>query len=426
MTEVRSWINKGTNTPPDWVVMHRVDKPSPNGSFLIRTKAGLDNVQARVLVGHMVIERKGVAYTRHPSEARPFLTELEEKDSGAYGQLPKVGGGASTQADIADRSDDTDDITARIQMSRPGPPLRGKAGPRTRRSETKEISPQPQKSAANPPATTERKSASASKFPTPIGRPPSIENRVPGELEIDDTYQRSIDTGPSRALIDRIARGWDWRMCLPLVVSNRSGVLYVIDGQHRLAAAKLRGDIPFLPCCVAVFDSVADEAALFVAMNRARRAINRLDDFHAAQAGGDADAQAIAALIESVGFTVSRKTGSGAWAPGEVAFTSAIAKVRRRYGEEMARDALQMMADAFPAERLVAGSSVFTAICAVLTAPPEGFDRERLFKALLTFDMKGWASFLDNSRGGTDRAKHLREMLLAAYDDANKIEEKVT
>lgn len=250
------------------------------------------------------------------------------------------------------------------------------------------------------------------------GMPPSIENRHPGELRVDDSYQRSIDTGPSQALIDRIARSWDWRMCLPLVVSKRDdGSLYVIDGQHRLAAAQARGDIPFLPCCVSVYGSVADEAAMFVAMNRARRSINRLDDFHAAQAGGDDEALAITALVHGAGFTVSRKTGSATWVPGEVAFTSAIAAVRRKHGDGIVRDALQMMAEAFPDQRLTAGSSVFTAICRVLITPPERFDKDRLFYALLKFDMQGWADFLRGAKGGDDRAAKLREVLLLAYDE---------
>ena len=119
--------------------------------------------------------------------------------------------------------------------------------------------------------------------------------------------------------------------------------------------------------------------------------------------------------------TVSRRTGSAAWVPGEVAFTSAISSVRRKHGDGIVREAIQAMADAFPGERLVAGSSVFTAICRILITPPADFDKDRLFKALLTFDMKGWAEFLAKSKGGDERAQRLREALLMAYQDAGRI-----
>lgn len=373
--DIPSWINKGQPRSewPEWLAAHAATRPEPNGSFLLRTKHG----QARVHMRAMVFERKGVAYTCDPSEARALIAELDAAE-------------------------------APVPPPKAASQIAGQVAGRVSQARKKAVF-------ADKPAATQRR------FASPKGMPPSIENRHPSELRIDDSYQRSIDTGPSRALIKKIATEWDWRMCMPPVVSKRDdGALYVIDGQHRLAAAMMRGDIQFLPCCVAVYSGVADEAAMFVAMNRARRAMNRLDDFHAAQAGGDKDVLAVAALIEGAGFTVSRRTGSKSWAAGEVAFTSAIAKAHRRHGEAVAADALSLIAEAFPGQRLVVGSSIFTSIIAVLTDRPENFDRATLLLALRTFDMDGWASFITKSRGGTDRHKSLKEMLLAAYADVAK------
>ena len=316
------------------------------------------------------------------------------------------------QAETADRTDDTDEITRRIR-SNAGDLLKTVALPPT----------QP-RAAAPPPAR---------RAPTPLKLPPLKGTAAPAKgsmpsiewvqldwLKVDDAYQRSIDTGPSRTLIRRIGRDWDWRLCVPLMVSRREDGLYVIDGQHRLYGARLRKDVPQLPCCISVYDGPAAEAAMFVAANRERRAMNRLDDFHAAQAGGNEGALAVTTIIESVGFTVSRKTGSAAWVPGEVAFTSAIAKVYRKHGDPVPRQVLGMMAAAFSGQRLVAGSSVFTAACRLVLTPPDGFDPARLGEAMKVFDMKGWASFLQGSKGGDDRAQRLREMLVAAADDLRK------
>lgn len=388
MSEVNSWIHKGKPDRPDWMKPYLVGLPEANTSFLIRTKLG----QARVHERAMVFEWSGNAYTCDPSEARSLLAELMAADAPPPPRERSIGPVAA--ANVAERDDDTDDITRRLR----GEVVAAKARP----------------------APSKVDAPSRRRFPPQKGMPPSIEMRHPGELQIDDSYQRSIDTGPSRSLINKIANEWDWRMCMPLVVSRRDDGLYVIDGQHRQAAARKRGDIQYLPCCIARYESVAEEAAMFVAINRARRAMNRLDDFHAAQAGADPDAVAIAALIEGVGFTVSRRTGAATWVPGEVAFTSAIRNVRRRHGDSVPAQALRMMADAFPGQRLVAGSPIFTAICAVLVSPPEPFDPSRLEAALKLFDMAGWATFLSESAGGSDRHKHLREMLLAAYEDVAK------
>ena len=382
---IRSWLNKGQpkSAWPEWLLAHAIGRPDPNGSFMIRTMVGKEILQARVHPGAMVFERKGIAYTCHPDAARKMIAEMDEAE----------------------------EMFAPLGPKQPGsgrPPQSAQAS----------TTQKPQKTAAKPGRAVAKVTTPARrKFAPPKGMPPSIEMRHPGELRIDDSYQRSIDTGPSRALINRIAAEWDWRMCLPLVVSKRDDGLYVIDGQHRQAGANLRGDIPFLPCCVYVFASVAEEAAMFSKLNRERRAINRLDDFHAAQAGGDPDVLAIAAMIEAVGFTVSRKTGSGAWAPGEVAFTSAIGKARRRYGDEVARGALEIMAEAFKDERLVVGSPVFSAICSVLADRELNPDRGRLLAGVRTFDMAGWASLIAECKGGTDRNKHLRDFLVTAYSE---------
>jgi hypothetical protein len=68
---------------------------------------------------------------------------------------------------------------------------------------------------------------------------------------------------------------------------------------------------------------------MFVAANRARRAINRLDDFHAALVAGDEDASEVRDIIERAGLTVARRTGSQSWLAGEVAFTSSVQTVLR-------------------------------------------------------------------------------------------------
>lgn len=408
-TPVQSWINKGANDIPMWIKPRMVStKRDPNGTFLIHSRAGSQRVQCRVNVGDMVIARKGVLYARHPSEARALVQELDDQDNGIYAALPKKGEGGNRVADVAPRDDDTDDISRRIQAQQ------GKATPP---AQPVKIASEPQKTAAKPPPV--EVNPEPRKWLAAKGNPPSVENRHPSELRLDDSYQRSTDNGASQALIKRIATGWDWRMCLPLVVSKRDdGSLWVIDGQHRLAAAILRGDIQFLPCCVGVYGSVADEAAMFVAMNRARKPMNRLDDFHAAIASGDEEAITIATLITDAGLSVSRKTGSQSWQPGDVAFTGAISRMLRKHGAEVCAGALMAIRDTWPDQVLNAGSSMFLALSKLTVSPPDGFDHARLMRALSRRSQREWASFLNEVKGGGDeRALQLRKVLLMAYEE---------
>lgn len=273
-----------------------------------------------------------------------------------------------------------------------------------------------------PPSASNGGSASAriakpKRFAPAKGRPPSVEMRHPDELSIDDSYQRSIDTGPSRRLISSIATNWDWRLCMPLTVSRRESGLYVIDGQHRLEAAKLRGDIPYLPCCVSTYDGPADEAAMFVAANRARRAISRLDDFHAAIVAGDATASNVDSIVRAAGLTVSRKTGSQSWLPGEVAFTAAIKRTLNAHGKEICVEALSAIAKAFPGEILSNGGSIFLALTRIILKGDAELDR--LFRTLLAHDMKGWGGFVEKARRGDDRVSIMTAAIRAAYDNGS-------
>src|SRR5690606_21708588 len=138
-----------------------------------------------------------------------------------------------------------------------------------------------------------------------------------------------------------------WRLCAPLVVSRRpDGLKVIIDGQHRWAAAMRRGDLLQLPCCLFTYDSPEDEARMFIVANRARKPMNRLDDFHAALAAADEDAVEIQRLVTEAGLRMARNTSSTAWKAGEVAFTSSIATALRRHGAAIVSAALTSLAEA--------------------------------------------------------------------------------
>src|SRR3546814_15434960 len=118
------------------------------------------------------------------------------------------------------------------------------------------------------------------------GSPPAPQFAQIDQLLVDDSYQRSIEGGASQRLIVKIAENWDWRLCLPLIVSRRQGALYVIDGQHRYEAAKLRGAIRDLPIVLFDFDDPKAEAELLGQANRRRPSMGALYDSHAPVAAG--------------------------------------------------------------------------------------------------------------------------------------------
>jgi hypothetical protein len=137
------------------------------------------------------------------------------------------------------------------------------------------------------------------------------------QLQVDESYQRSLEAASSITLVRRIATFWDWGLCQPLFVARRAdGQLYVVDGQHRMAAAKLRADIWQLPCVVRAFSNAEEEAAAFVAFNQERRPLNKLQIFKAALAAGDFEAAQIVLALDDAGLRISSTTNLDTCAPG--------------------------------------------------------------------------------------------------------------
>jgi len=211
------------------------------------------------------------------------------------------------------------------------------------------------------------------KINPPIGVMPVLQNVLPAQLSIDPDYQRSIDNAQSQALIRKIATHWDWSLCLPLVVARRPGSseLFVIDGQHRLAAARMRRDIQQLPCVLLDMAEKADEAAAFVHLNQNRRALAKIDIFKAAVASGDTEATAIVAALREAGLSVAPHQNYISWKPGMLANIGGLEAAWRQHGATRTRAGLAVMARAFDGQVLRYAGTIFpgvVALCAQLTA----------------------------------------------------------
>lgn len=252
-----------------------------------------------------------------------------------------------------------------------------------------------------------RAATSRLKFNPPLGRMPAPQFCRPAELRIDPAYQRSIETGPSKTLIQRIAQHWNWDLCQPLVVSRREGRhgLFVIDGQHRLEAAKLRGDIDQLPCVVVEYATAADEAASFVHLNQQRRPLGKLDVFKAAVASEDPEAVAIAAAIEAAGLAIAPHSNYTAWKPGMVSNIGGIEACWRSRGAEATRLALDVTGEALGDQVLRYAGSVFPGIAAIVADEwsrgriEDPMIRECMVEMIREVDQVAWRAEIMRARG---------------------------
>jgi hypothetical protein len=363
-TPTKVYINNG-GTPAEWVQAHMSDGTvADDGTFMIDSPEGLTKVER----AFAVFEYDGQAYACN-------VRQVQEK-------LKQIAGDHPTVAALPD--------------------------------------PRPHKSASVEPRSIVP-GKKPLKFKPMIGEPAVLHNATLAPLTVDETYQRSVEGGVSRKQILDMAVNWDWRLCMPLLISRRAGTLFVIDGQHRLEAARLRGDITYLPAVIFEFDDQRGEAELFLNANRKRRQVSKLDDFHAAVAAGDEKATAIRDVVAAAGLVVGRNTAWQMLKPGEVVFVSALAKAMRTTGGEIATHALTAIAQAFPGEVLNGAAPIFEGLCTMIAEGKEHgapIDMELMQIVLAETGLDGWKEAFEDADSGYDRADAMLKALRNAYAEA--------
>ena len=247
-----------------------------------------------------------------------------------------------------------------------------------------------------------QKATSRLKCNAPLGLRPSLENCRIFDLNIDPAYQRSTENGSSQSLIRKIAQHWDWALFHPLSVSRRrDGSLYVVDGQHRLAAARLRRDLYDLPCVVTAYDNAGDEAASFVAMNVQRRALGALDLFRAALAADDDASIAIAHLIRKAGLSLATHTNHTAWKPGQIANIGGIRDSYKRFGGEVTGMGLRAVSQAFEGQVLRYAGTLFSGAALYLSTASneQAFDFDLFVLVLQGYSQADWIAEIAVEKG---------------------------
>jgi hypothetical protein len=243
----------------------------------------------------------------------------------------------------------------------------------------------------------------------PHGTLPVLQYCAPEQLLIDESYQRGLETSASQSLIRKIAIHWDWGLCQPLFVARRGdGDLYVVDGQHRLAAARLRGDIWQLPCVVTSFASGSDEAAAFVALNQMRRPLTKLEIFKAALAAGDFEASQIAVALEDAGLSLANTTNNQTMKAGQVANVGGLQHCYRVFGVQVLTVALDVLAQAYKGQVLRYAGTIFPGIVGIVSAEIErdpGFANGEMF------------SLMAEMIGGAPQAEWVADINLALAAD---------
>lgn len=136
----------------------------------------------------------------------------------------------------------------------------------------------------------------------------------PGELMLLDKnelrippYQRELNH--KKAL--EIVSAWSWVALGAIVVGQRDDEYWVIDGQHRVAAALRRSDVTTLPCVVFRTNDTKEEARGFLSIQTCRKPIAALDKQKAMVTAGDEIAGFVDKTLASLGIEAKKRAYAG-------------------------------------------------------------------------------------------------------------------
>jgi len=121
-------------------------------------------------------------------------------------------------------------------------------------------------------------------------------------LNIADEYQRDV----TQSKVKEIAAEWSWFGCGALVVADRAGEYWVVDGQHRLLAALRRSDIQKLPCMVFETVGVVSEAKAFLDVNTNRKPVSAISKLKALAISNDPIASFVVQELDRLGLKIAK------------------------------------------------------------------------------------------------------------------------
>lgn len=152
------------------------------------------------------------------------------------------------------------------------------------------------------------------------------------KLVIDREYQREVNKTGRRA-IEEIARRFEWTKFGAVTVAPVSlGRYAIIDGQHRVTAAKLIG-VTRVPCVIQALDR-AGQAAAFSAINGSVVKITPNAIYRAALAAGEGWAVAAERTCRTAGCRLMTSSRSAAQKnAGEIYAVTMMRDVIDRHGE---------------------------------------------------------------------------------------------
>lgn len=255
-------------------------------------------------------------------------------------------------------------------------------------------------------------------------------------LSVDYSYQRPLN----ETRVADLARAFDPDALGLIVVSLRAdGKFFIIDGQHRVAAARqmLGDDNQLIECEVLRGLSRSEEAVAFKQRND-RLGMSAVDKFLSGLAGKEPQTVAIAGIVEQCGFKVDRQKRDGlipavgalvlvytGFRGGKAAQSKSIINGSDRAVPDLLRSTLKLIRNAWGDSKDGVNGSVIEGVGRFLAARQRVVELPELASKLAQFPggplaLIGKARGLANLQGGTV-ASNVAEVIVDTYNKSRRV-----
>lgn len=171
---------------------------------------------------------------------------------------------------------------------------------------------------------------------------PSITEKVViNQLGVDETYQRPV----SKAKVNKIVKNFNPIGMGPILVSEREdGSLWIFDGQHRVEALKILGELVWE---VTIYSGMTlkDEATAFRLLQEGSKA-NAAERYVSELAAGVEETLTIENALNQIGFTVDRNTNNYT-----IQAADTVKEIYRNGGPKLLKDTICLIRDALGTQR---------------------------------------------------------------------------
>ena len=226
-----------------------------------------------------------------------------------------------------------------------------------------------------------------------LGPLPTLEWVDINLIDVEPAYQRDMTGRKQINLIRKIAAGFSWaKFQPPSLVRRDNGRFVAVDGQHRVAAIKLRGDIPKVPAYIMDADSVPLEAEAFIAINSDRRAVHPVSMLRARATAGDPVAIVVLKVCETAKIELVSSGPAAAAKAGRTQAVKGIEKLIGQHGPDVVVRALTAVREAYPETGGELRGPLIAAVSNI-AAHNKPLDVPRMSKALATQCADDWVLY---------------------------------